>query len=172
MVAESFEKTLLSHYEGLFNFVRRFTQYSDAQDIAQETIIKALNSQESFDQKRASLRTWLYTIAKNHFLSDKRKIKRRNEISFSHLVESNNNPHSQVLIKYPSSETEIDEKPDYSDLIRFIAELPKKQSEIVIRYYFLGQNYKVISKDCNLSHSDIKSRMHRAKKGLELRLAC
>jgi RNA polymerase sigma-70 factor (ECF subfamily) len=43
---------------------RMLANYDDAQDMTQETFLRAWNKRESFDG-RAALRTWLYRIATN-----------------------------------------------------------------------------------------------------------
>ena len=39
--------------------------YATAKDVAQETMIKVWKKQEKFDEAKSSLRTWIWSIAKN-----------------------------------------------------------------------------------------------------------
>jgi RNA polymerase sigma-70 factor (ECF subfamily) len=58
LVTERFRRELLAHC------YRMLASYDDAQDMTQETFLRAWAKRESF-QGRASLRTWLYRIATN-----------------------------------------------------------------------------------------------------------
>jgi RNA polymerase sigma-70 factor (ECF subfamily) len=58
LLTEGFRRELLAHC------YRMLASYDDAQDLIQETFLRAWAKRESF-QGRASLRTWLYRIATN-----------------------------------------------------------------------------------------------------------
>ena len=58
LLTERFRRELLAHC------YRMLASYEDAQDLTQETFLRAWANRESF-QGRASLRTWLYRIATN-----------------------------------------------------------------------------------------------------------
>jgi DNA-directed RNA polymerase specialized sigma24 family protein len=58
LLTERFRRELLAHC------YRMLASYEDAQDMTQETFLRAWARRESF-QGRASLRTWLYRIATN-----------------------------------------------------------------------------------------------------------
>ena len=58
LLTERFRRELLAHC------YRMLASYEDAQDLTQETFLRAWARRESF-QGRASLRTWLYRIATN-----------------------------------------------------------------------------------------------------------
>lgn len=63
--------SLISRYQGaLFGFLGRmgFDQ-STAEDLAQETFLRAWKNRHSFDPSKAQVSTWLFTIARNHALN-------------------------------------------------------------------------------------------------------
>lgn len=63
---------LVTHYQSpLFGYLGRmgFTQAA-AQDIAQETFLRAWTNLSDYDPARAAFSTWLFTIARNLALND------------------------------------------------------------------------------------------------------
>jgi RNA polymerase sigma-70 factor (ECF subfamily) len=62
---EAFEILVRKHQAPLIRFLERFLgNRSDAEDVAQETFLAALRKPEAY-QGRASVRSWLFAIAKN-----------------------------------------------------------------------------------------------------------
>ena len=62
---DAFEVLVRRHQASLIRFLERFLgSRSDAEDVAQETFLAALRRPEAY-QGRASVRSWLFAIAKN-----------------------------------------------------------------------------------------------------------
>ena len=70
-----FEEIYENYYKDVYRFCLSLTKADDsAEDLAQETFVKALAAIDSFDGSK-DVRAWLFTIAKNTFLSECRKRK-------------------------------------------------------------------------------------------------
>jgi RNA polymerase sigma-70 factor, ECF subfamily len=66
MRLNDFEEMYRSHLPGLFGFlVYRTGDRALAEDLTAETFARALSRRSRFDRRRASEKTWLYTIALN-----------------------------------------------------------------------------------------------------------
>ncbi|MGC2398504.1 MAG: sigma-70 family RNA polymerase sigma factor [Acidobacteriaceae bacterium] len=72
-----FEEMALPLFDSLYNFARWLAQdQNDAEDLVQETYLKALRSYASF-QPGTNFRPWIFQILKNTFLSSRTKLERR-----------------------------------------------------------------------------------------------
>lgn len=61
------------HYAYIYNVALKFFNgIHDAEDAAQEVIIKMITNIGSYDPQKAQFRTWLYKIVFNHFLNAKK----------------------------------------------------------------------------------------------------
>src|SRR6202167_2718443 len=72
-----FEELAMPLFDSLYNFARWLVHDSnDAEDLVQETYLKALRSFGSF-QLGTNFRAWIYQILRNNFLSSCSKLERR-----------------------------------------------------------------------------------------------
>src|SRR2546422_322213 len=79
--ANAFRVLVERHSRPLFRLAFRMTgTEQDAEDVVQETLLRAYRRLENFDE-RASFRTWIYRIAVNCSLDVVRARKRRSENS-------------------------------------------------------------------------------------------
>jgi RNA polymerase sigma factor (sigma-70 family) len=72
-----FEDLAMPLFDALYNFARWLAHDSnDAEDLVQETYLKALRSFASF-QSGTNFRAWIFRILRNNFLSSRSKLERR-----------------------------------------------------------------------------------------------
>jgi RNA polymerase sigma-70 factor, ECF subfamily len=72
-----FEELAIPLFDSLYNFARWLAQNpNDAEDLVQETYLKALRSYSSFEHG-TNFRAWIFQILKNTFLSSRSKLERR-----------------------------------------------------------------------------------------------
>lgn len=77
---EGFEEIALPHLEELYATGLRYTKHEkDAEDLVQETFIKAYTNWERFE-KGTNCRAWLFTILYNTFVNRYRRSKKEREI--------------------------------------------------------------------------------------------
>ncbi len=75
MFDKSVQREALSWIDGLYGAALRLTRNpADAEDLVQDTYLKAFKSADSF-KPGTNLRAWLFTILHNHFLNDRRRAK-------------------------------------------------------------------------------------------------
>lgn len=79
MREQVYESELLVHYRVVYNFLLRMTgNESDAADLTQETFVRAYVKIDHYEAG-TNARAWLFCVARNLFINDYRKRKRRGE---------------------------------------------------------------------------------------------
>lgn len=125
-----------------------------AEDITQNTFLKAWKNIRSFDTKRGTMQAFLYSIARNLVIDNQRKKKAiRLEIEIEGLVPSNENLEENVI----NAES-------YRELRKTMEKLPDEDREIVALKYFEDMEYPEIAKITGKKEGAIRVRIHRALK--------
>src|SRR6056300_1182213 len=84
---KEFKEEILPHLDLLYNFALRLTtDPADAEDLVQDTIVKAFRFFSSFE-KGTNAKAWLYRILKNSYINNyRRKSKRPTEVDFDEVA--------------------------------------------------------------------------------------
>jgi RNA polymerase sigma-70 factor (ECF subfamily) len=157
MEASSFEKQLLSHQDSLLRFALRLTtNRDDAEDLLQETTLKAINNKS---ETNVNLKGWLFTIMRNLFINDYRKAAVRNTTV--------DNTQGSYLLNMPQDSGFA--TPDGSYTLKEINQAIrsfKDDHRIPFSMHVSGYKYKEIAKEMNLPIGTVKSRIFFARKQL------
>ena len=161
---KSFEQTVLPHLDAAYNLARWLAGNDhDAQDVAQEACLRALKFFGSFRGENA--RAWLLTIVRNTFYTWL-----RNNRPPENLVELDD----KVLdVEDVSVNAEMVNArlADTETIRRAIGELPVEFREIVILREMEGLSYKEIADVADVPIGTVMSRLTRARRQLQKRLA-
>jgi len=85
--ATTFHDEALSYLDGLYGMAMRLTRNrADAEDLVQETFLKAIRAQRQF-QPGTNMKAWLFTILHNTFLNTRRQAGRAPTTVDSEMVE-------------------------------------------------------------------------------------
>ena len=159
-VRSAFSKVVRLYSEPLYWQIRRMVgSHDDANDILQNTFLKAWGSLENF-RGEAKLSTWLYKIAVNESLSFLEREKRRDAVS----LDSDETP-SYVLALY--ADDSVDGAALQQKLMRAIASLPEKQRIVFNMKYFDDMKYEQMSEILGTSVGALKASFHLATKKIE-----
>ena len=156
---EAFEWIVNTYKEQLYYQIRRMVlSHEDADDLLQNTFIKAWNNLEYF-RGEAKLSTWLYRIALNECLNFLNKQRAQKHLS---IEESEAN-----LLNQLESEPYFDG--DQTQLLfeKAIQTLPEKQRIIFHLKYFEDMKYNEISEIMGTSIGALKASYHHAVKKIE-----
>jgi len=143
----------------VFSVALRYTNnYDDAADISQEAFIKAFENLHNF-QKKSSLKTWLYRITVNTFLSINKKRNIHNVFQKQDITVLDNTEASQ---SNPEQELEFNEL--NQKFLEAINNLPEKQREVFCLRYFDELKYEEISELLGLTVGGLKANYFHAIK--------
>ncbi len=121
-----------------------------ADDLVQETVLKAWANQERF-VPGTNLKAWLFTILRNHFLSERRKHRRE--------VEDVDGVMAGRLVVLAAQEHGA----DLQMVLSHIARLPAPQREALLLVGAQGLTYEAAAEVMGCQTGTVKSRVSRAR---------
>jgi RNA polymerase sigma-70 factor (ECF subfamily) len=131
--------------------MRSGTSAEAAEECVQEVMVTLWNKAHLFDPARASVSTWIFTIARNKQIDVVRKTRR---------------PEPEELTWGPQEEPQQDEvitlQQESQKLGDAIAALPDKQRDLVEKAYFGDLTHSEIADETGLPLGTIKSRLRLA----------
>lgn len=157
----SFAELVARHMGGVYKFAYRYVRDgADAEDIAQETFVRAWKHLSRFDTSK-NLRTWLFTIAKNAALD---MLKKKKPLAFSKITEVESELES-FLAPYVSSgelpEVTIDQKFLRGDLDEALAKLPPAYRAVLALRYNEHLKFREIAATLGEPIDTVKSKHRR-----------
>jgi RNA polymerase sigma-70 factor (ECF subfamily) len=151
-----FEELAMPLFNSLFNFARWLAQnQNDAEDLVQETYLKALRSFPSF-QPDTNFRAWIFRILKNTFLSSCSKLDRRMTLaveSEEDLPATSSTPESLLL-----------GRSDIDAIQWAIERLPVILREVILLCDVEEASYREIAEILSIPIGTVMSRLARARK--------
>ena len=162
--SELFEKTVLPHLDAAYNLARWLAGNDhDAQDVTQEASMRAFRFFGNF--RGDNPRAWLLTIVRNTFytwLSKNRPAEKTVELNDEALEIED------VSLNAEAAQSRF---ADADAVRRAIAELPTEFREVVVLREMEGFSYKEIAELTEVPIGTVMSRIARARKLLQKRLA-
>ncbi|MDQ5955033.1 MAG: polymerase sigma-70 factor, subfamily [Patescibacteria group bacterium] len=159
---QAFGELVKRHLTTVYSFVVRFVgDQHDAEDIVQETFLKAWKSARSYKEEASKFKTWVLRIARNTAIDHLRKKK---HVPFSAFdTEEGVNVLAETV---PDSEELPDEKLDRTlnaeTLNHAMQALAPEAREILLLHYTNGLTFLEIGELLDQPQNTVKSRHHRA----------
>ena len=163
-----FERDALPYLDQLYSAALRMTRNpTDAEDLVQETFLKAYAAFDSFTEG-TNLRAWLYRILTNTYINAYRKKQRTpyetgtDDLSDGQLHEAES--HTSTGLR--SAEAEALDRLGDADITSALAQLPEDFRMAVYLADVEGFSYKEIAEIMDTPVGTVMSRLHRGRKQL------
>lgn len=151
----SFKREMLATLPSLRAFAVSLTgRHDKADDLVQDTIMKAWAKQSSFELG-TNIKAWLFTILRNEFYSQMRKRGRE--------VQDTDGAFTERLSVHPSQYGLL----DLRDFKKALDSLPADQREAIILIGASGFSYEEAAEICDCAIGTMKSRVSRARTRLQ-----
>ncbi|SDZ33323.1 sigma-70 family RNA polymerase sigma factor [Herbiconiux ginsengi] len=147
-----------AHGPALFRYVVRLTHDQNfAQDVVQESLLRAWRSPAILEQSDEAARSWLFTVARNLVIDDRRSARHAHEF-----------PTDEVPDRGVHDETDaVLDKWLLSDAL---LSLSLEHRTAIVSSYYLGQSAAEIAERENVPVGTVRSRIHYALRALRLAL--
>lgn len=164
---DAFETLVREHQTRVYNLALRMTgSEEDAQDIAQETFLKAWRTMGKY-RGECSLGSWLYRIASNLSIDLLRKNKRQQR---EKIVSLEDNGEDGRTLELPDlreePQTILEREENRRAVWACLEKLPEEQRLILVLRDVNGLSYEEIGASMGLEMGTVKSRIFRAREKL------
>ncbi len=163
MKSLSFRKDLIGVQDELLRFAYKLTTNREqANDLLQETSLKALDNEDKF-LPDTNFKGWMYTIMRNIFINNYRKVVRDQTFidqtdNLFHINQSLNNGLESCEGSY-----------DLKEMRRIVTGLPKEY-KVPFSMHVSGFKYREIAERLNLPLGTVKSRIFFTRQKLQQEL--
>jgi RNA polymerase sigma-70 factor (ECF subfamily) len=124
-----------------------------AEDVTQEVFIKVWRALPGFDG-RASMSTWIYTIARNASLSALRARRPQSSLSDPEVMEA-----VESIAPAPADDVAAER----TAILRLIDQLPMKQRQVIMLFYMVAHSHEEVASLLAMPVGTVKTLLHRAR---------
>jgi RNA polymerase sigma-70 factor, ECF subfamily len=159
---EALMKALYDEHAGaLWRYAMRLTgDASRAEDVVQETLLRAWRHPEVIGDTERPARAWLFTVARNMIIDERRSPKFRNVVGSL----------DEAGAPEQSAPDEVDSALDRLLIADAMAQMSPEHRAVVERSYYRGWSTAQIAADLDIAEGTVKSRLHYAVRALRLTL--
>ncbi|MGL5561813.1 MAG: RNA polymerase sigma factor [Tannerellaceae bacterium] len=163
MNAQQFQQKLMSLQSNMMSFAMLLTaNRDDAQDLLQDTTLKALDNQEKFVDN-VNFKGWVLTIMRHTFINNYHKVLRTQTVVDQEIDLYNLNLTTEASFESPDGAYAMNE-------INKAIENLNEELKVPFSMFLSGFKYNEIAEELNLPLGTIKSRIFFARKTLQEKL--
>ncbi len=148
------------HASALWGFCLHLTgnDRTHAEDVAQETLLRAWRNASVLEESRGSVRSWLFTVARNIVIDEWRSKRNKREIPTDDLTDLSGSEDrtDQLLLSWVVAEA--------------LTQLSQEHRAVLLACYYRGQSVAEASRRLGVPEGTVKSRTHYALRALRLSL--
>ena len=135
------EKIYRDYHGKVCGYIRsKISSAQDAEDMAADVFVKVFEKLDSFDESKASLSTWIYTITRNTMTDYFRTRKVFAEIP-------------ETVVADTSVEDDVCNVEMLEILARALETLDERERDIIILRFYLGKTLKEITAQMGISYA-------------------
>lgn len=163
---EQFDKLALEHLDMLYRLARRWTGNGPAaEDLVQETYLRAVRARNDFSLEECGIRPWLVRIMHNlHVTRSQREQRQPRAVDEAHLNSADSGKQAPLTVD-PGSFQAMDQQ-----IVHAIEELPEEYLTVILLWAIEDFSYKEIADALKVPMGTVMSRLHRARSRLSARL--
>lgn len=160
---KEFESEIIPHLDAMYNFALRLTANpDDAEDLVQESIVKAFRFFDSYEQG-TNAKAWLFRILKNSFINDYRKVSKQ-----PYKVDYNDIDSYYESVRSEQSDTTDLQSKMFRELLDddmtdALAKLPEDFRIVVLLSDIDEFTYEEIANMLDVPIGTVRSRLHRGR---------
>ena len=159
--AEGVRALYNEHADALWRYAMRLTgDQARAEDVVQETLLCGWQHPQVTKDTERSARAWLFTVARNMIINERRSSRFRNEVR---SLDGSAAPEQ-------ASPDEANAALDRMLVGEALAQLSPDQRAVLRRSYYLGWTTTQIAADLDIAEGTVKSRLHYALRAMRLAL--
>lgn len=168
---DRFEEDVLPHLDSVFRMARRLARDdSEADDLVQETFVRAFRAFPRFEMREYGVRPWLLKILHNAFYTRRGKARRQptllDDVSFDQFEAEIGQP-----VQTPEGIENIAWDAIDEELKHAVESLAPEYRVVLLLWSFEDMSYKEIAEVCGCAVGTVMSRLYRARHLLGEKLA-
>src|SRR5215203_4891807 len=148
------------HAAALWGYCLRLTNrdHARAEDVVQETLLRAWRHRDRLDESRGSVRAWLFTVARNIVIDDWRTSRSQHEVAVADVPEGRDEVDrtDQLLLSWVVGEA--------------VTSLSADHRAVLLECYYRGASVAQAAQRLGIPEGTVKSRTHYALRALRLAL--
>lgn len=147
-----------AHAPSVWRYVVHLTgDPSGADDIVQETLLRAWRSPRILAQEPESTRSWMFTVARNLVIDEARSARRRHEIGMAETPDPGRGDATDALFESLLVEEAL-------------AGLDLEHRAVIVHAYYGGCSIAEVARRLGIPEGTVKSRLHYGLRALRLAL--
>ncbi|WP_245958571.1 sigma-70 family RNA polymerase sigma factor [Microbacterium bovistercoris] len=160
-MSEQDDERLTALYELHAGPIRRYVTSlggrASADDVVQETLLRAWRTPRVLEQDPSTCRAWMFTVARHIVIDEARSARNRHENAVADVPER-------------AADDETDRLFDAMLIQDALAAVSPEHREVVVAAYYRGRSVGELARELGIPEGTVKSRMHYGLRALRLAL--